>query len=129
MKAEEGFTLLESLVALSLIAMLLLTLFQIAGDGLAKSKKAEQAALAASAGRSLLSKVGIEIPILPGRTTGIINSLGHWELEIAERPKLEKMRSNVEPPLTSFNIRIKITMDNKVYDFSSVRSKPTRTGI
>ena len=59
MKTEEGFTLLESLFALSLIAILLITLFQIAGDGLAKSRKAEQAALAASVGKSLFSKVGL----------------------------------------------------------------------
>ena len=127
MKTEEGFTLLESLFALSLIAILLITLFQIAGDGLAKSRKAEQAALAASVGKSLFSKVGVEFPILPAKTTGIVNSLGHWELEITERSKLEGIKSDTKQPPTSFNIGIRVTIDSKVYYFSSVRSASTRT--
>ena len=69
MKKDHGFSLLESLVGLTIIAMILLTLLQIGRNSAAQVKRAEDATIAANLAKTIFSALGLNIPSNQGPKT------------------------------------------------------------
>lgn len=80
--AEAGFSLLETLVAVALTALVLGAAYQVVGAGAGATRRAERALAAISLAESALARVGSETPLRPGRTRA---REGDWivETEIA----------------------------------------------
>ena len=81
--SQQGFTLLEVLVAFTVFAVLVGTLFQVmsgALQGVGRSEAYGQAALWA---QSKLSAIGIETPIEEGTTSGEFDDEYAWELTLS----------------------------------------------
>jgi general secretion pathway protein I len=70
MPAEKGFSLLEILVAFTLMAVALGVLMQAFGGGTQLLRNAQRQALAASLAQSQLVRVGTEIPLKEGEYRG-----------------------------------------------------------
>ena len=68
--AEGGFSLIEVLVALTILGLVLGTLFQVFSGGLRNVAAAERYVRAAVIADSKLAAVGREIPLEPGRESG-----------------------------------------------------------
>ena len=66
MKTNDGFTLLESLVSLTIISSLLLLLLQSLNISIFQLKKTDTAVLADSLIRSILYENGVVHPLQPG---------------------------------------------------------------
>ena len=66
---DHGFSLLESLVGLTIIAMILLALLQIGRNSAAQVKRAEDATIAANLAKTIFSSAGVEYPLKPGTKT------------------------------------------------------------
>lgn len=79
---EAGFTLIEAIVTLAILALALSTLVSVLSDGFRRAGQAEVVAQANLHARSLLDKVGAEIPLTPGLTTGQLANGSHWQLHI-----------------------------------------------
>ena len=124
MKNEDGFTLLESLVALSLIAILLVTVFQVVGSGASKTKKAEQTIAATSIASSLLAELGANKSIEPSLSTGNTGASGNWEVSIVQRQPPKEVQQKHGFYINTFDVTVTIEIDDQIYEFNSVRSSP-----
>lgn len=79
---KSGFTLLEVLIALTILAVsvgVLFTSFSVTASG---TQVAHRDMGAASLAQSLLARIGADIPIRPGKLTGSAGDL-NWEIDIA----------------------------------------------
>lgn len=126
MTREKGFTLLESLVALSLITILLITVLQVAGSGAAKTKRTEHVVEAASIATSLFAKLGVDKPIVPGLSSGSTGESENWNLNIVQRGLPKEIQPTQGLLLNIFDITVTVEIDDQIYQFNTVRSAPVR---
>jgi general secretion pathway protein I len=81
--SEAGFTLVEVIAALAILALSLGGIFGVLSDGLRRTGQAEATAQASALAQSLLARVGTELPVRPGTTSGDFSNGYRWRLEIA----------------------------------------------
>ena len=79
---EAGFTLVEVVAALAILALSLSVLFGLLSDGLRRTGQAEAMAEAGSLAQSLLARVGTGLPIRPGVTAGELQNGARWRLRM-----------------------------------------------
>jgi general secretion pathway protein I len=87
-RSNDGFTLLEVLVALVIFALAFGVLAQIMQTGLRQSAVARSLAAATLLARSELARVGVEVPLQVGRAEGETeDGMGwHTDIELVEAP-------------------------------------------
>ncbi|MEC9100821.1 MAG: prepilin-type N-terminal cleavage/methylation domain-containing protein [Pseudomonadota bacterium] len=122
MKNDQGFSLLESLVGLTIITIVLLTLIQVGLSSSAQIKRAEDASIAASLAKTLFNRVGVENPIQKGIMKGNENSRWSWELSIIERDRPDISQMEPKIYLQLFDLKARISNDQVVYEFKTVRN-------
>ncbi len=83
---QRGFTLLETLVALSVLAISLGVIYQIFGTSLRNMQYAKEYSYAQMFAESKISELGKGIPVVEGSYGGEINDKYVWEINI--EPKL-----------------------------------------
>jgi general secretion pathway protein I len=86
--SNNGFTLLEVLVALVIFALAFGVLAQIMQTGLRQSAVARSLAAASLLARSELARVGVEVPLQGGRVEGKTEDGMRWHtsIELVEGP-------------------------------------------
>ncbi len=77
-----GFTLLETLVALSVLAISLGVAYQAFSSALQGSSLADDYAQASMYADSHLAEIGIRVDTLPSVSEGAYNNRYHWKLEV-----------------------------------------------
>ncbi len=82
---QNGFTLLEVLVAFTIMAVMLAILLQAFGGGLRNLDRAQDYAVATMQARSVLEQVGSVIPLQPGEYDGELDNGSRWHVAVAER--------------------------------------------
>ena len=122
MKKDHGFSLLESLVGLTIIAMILLTLLQIGRNSAAQVKRAEDATIAANLAKTIFSSAGVEYPLKPGTENGELNSDWSWELIITERYQRYTAQLISKTDLQLLDLKALVFNANTIYEFKTVRS-------
>lgn len=70
MNTDGGFTLLETVVALVIMALGVTALARLTANGLAASEQAERLAVATQLARSLLARSGVDAPLAEGEERG-----------------------------------------------------------
>ncbi len=85
MTRSPGFTLLELLVALAILALSLTAAMQVFGEGLRGARQAEDYLTATALAQTELARLGIEtfVPLAAGRHAGRHDDRFSWELQIA----------------------------------------------
>ncbi|QMU60533.1 MAG: prepilin-type N-terminal cleavage/methylation domain-containing protein [Gammaproteobacteria bacterium] len=81
-RREGGFTLLETLVALSVLAISLGVVYQVFSSALQSSTLADDYAQASMYADSHLAEIGKKVHLLPGVTEGAYNKRYRWKLEV-----------------------------------------------
>jgi general secretion pathway protein I len=85
MRRQRGFSLLEVILAFTLLAMALGILMAILGGGLTQVRGAADASVATLHAQSLLDEVGVLEPIEPGSSGGDFDDGRYrWEMQITE---------------------------------------------
>ena len=79
---QRGFTLLETLVALSVLAISLGVTYQVFSSALRGSTLADDYAQASMYADSHLAEVGKNVHLLPSVTEGTYNQRYRWKLEV-----------------------------------------------
>lgn len=81
---SKGFTLVEVLVAFTILALTLVVLLQLFGGGLRAVSASERHLMATMLARSVLAGIGTETPILAGEKTDDIGDGYRWTMRIAQ---------------------------------------------
>jgi general secretion pathway protein I len=79
---RSGFTLLEIIVALAILALSLNVILPAISDALWRSAEAEAQAEAASLARSLLAQAGTAVPLPDGAAAGQFENGFRWQLRL-----------------------------------------------
>ncbi len=80
---QRGFSLLEILIAFSILALSLGILLKIFSAGVNTAGVAEEYNAAVQIAESLMAKAGVEAPLKPSETTGPENEKYHWRVSVS----------------------------------------------
>lgn len=82
-QAQRGFSLLEILVAFSIMAISIGMLLSIFSSGLRNAAVSEEYTAAVQIAEAVIARPGIEAPLQPERSNGVENDKYRWELTVA----------------------------------------------
>ena len=80
---SDGFTLVEVVVALAILAVSLGALLRIFSNDLSRASQIEAEVVANSLAQTLLARAGIDQPLVNGETSGQFNNGFRWRLRVA----------------------------------------------
>ena len=114
---QQGFSLLEILIAFSILALSLGILLKIFSAGVNTAVVAEDYTAAVQIAESLMAKTGVETPLQANQASGVENEKYHWLVEVSP---FEFNPENVDPTaLTAVLFKVKVTVswgDDNVND-------------
>ncbi len=96
---QDGFSLLEILVAFSIMALTLGVLLRIFGGAGRIAGTADEYSRAIVVAESLLASAGVESPLQPGETSGEIGESYRWTLRVDPYPMDESLMGNAQGPM------------------------------
>jgi general secretion pathway protein I len=103
---QQGFSLLEILIAFSILALSLGILLKIFSAGVNTAAVAEDYTAAIQIAESLMAKTGVETPLQPDQSSGLENEKYHWLVEVSP---FEFNPENVDPTtLTAVLYKVKV---------------------
>ena len=80
---QRGFSLLEILIAFSILALSLGILLKIFSAGVNTAGVAGDYTAAVQIAESLMAKTGVETPLQAGQSTGLENNRYHWRVDVS----------------------------------------------
>ncbi len=80
---QQGFSLLEILIAFSILAVSLTILLKIFSAGVNTAVVAEDYTAAVQIAESLMVTTGVETPLVAGQNSGIENEKYHWLIDVS----------------------------------------------
>ena len=80
---QQGFSLLEILIAFSILALSLGILLKIFAAGVNTAAVAEDYTAAVQIAESLMAKTGVESPLRAGQAAGLEHEKYHWRVEVS----------------------------------------------
>jgi general secretion pathway protein I len=80
---QRGFSLLEILIAFSILALSLGILLKIFSAGVNTAVVAEDYTAAVQIAEGLMAKTGVETPLQAGQETGVENEKYHWQIVVS----------------------------------------------
>lgn len=118
MRRHKGFSLLEILVAFSIMAVALTVVLRIFGSGVNNAVVSEEYSLAVQIAESLMARTGVETPLQIGELSGIEANKYHWLIRInptagsasKSRPRFKSQQDEVDdqpkPQLMAVFVRV-----------------------
>src|SRR5262245_47287567 len=106
-KRQRGFTLIEIIVSLAILVFALTALFQAFSSALRATDATEQQAKAVMLARSLLDRVGEDIPLTAGEKAGVSEDGLHWSIAMSISPLIAPER-RAESPLLPFDVVVTV---------------------
>lgn len=113
MNRQEGFSLVESLVALVIVSAGMGVLMQALGTSARSANTMEERYLATVLAQSNINRVGAEFPLEPSIMSGQ-SDIFHWELEIS----VEEEVDGLEGFLTPFRVGSRVTWEQRARTMS-----------
>lgn len=105
-RANRGFSLLEVLVAFTILAMLLGALFQVFSGGMHAARTGDRHTRAAIIAQSRLAAVGVEYPLDEGVASGTVDDDYHWRVTIGPYVDDQLPVSDSLPRPLSVNVEV-----------------------
>lgn len=115
-RRQAGFTLIEMVVGLAILALSLAVIFNIMSNSIREAGRGERVSKAGLLAQSLLAQVGAELPIQEGETTGRTGNF-RWGLRIRSF-----LTTNDRPqrPVGAYTISAEVHWDEDAQDRSVV---------
>lgn len=105
---QGGFTLLEVLVAFSILVLTLGVLLEVFGGGLRAAGVAAEYTRATELARSTLAAVGIEHPLDVGVQSGNHDDRYRWEVHVEPYLEADEEPPPVRVPVTLYRVRVDV---------------------
>ena len=134
---QRGFSLLEVLVAFTILALSLGVLMQIFSGSLRNADVTRDQAQAVALAQSLLASAGVEATLVPGERTGVLDDKFRWLLRVSPfvqepRPgETEAVRSPLPLDLWEVAVRVAWGGDSRLPEraltLTTLRVQPATT--
>ncbi len=118
MKPHKGFSLLEILVAFSIMAVALTIVLRIFGSGVNAAVVSEEYSIAVQIAESLMARAGVEIPLEAGEISGVEAEHYEWRVRISPvitpQAPIQKFKSQQQeetenaPAIQLFHVRVQV---------------------
>lgn len=105
-QASRGFSLLEVLVAFTILAMLLGALFQVFSGGLHAARSGDRYTRATVIAQSTLSALSVEYPPQEGVSSGTTDDGFDWRVSVG--PYSDDLLSVAESPLQPYLVNVQV---------------------
>lgn len=96
MRSNKGFSLLEILVAFSLMGIALGIMLNIFSSGVNSAALSEEYIVATQLAESLMATTGVEKPLLVGDEEGVEADKYRWRISVEPHPDLSQELAQVE---------------------------------
>lgn len=109
MNKQQGFSLLEILIAFSIMALSLGILLKIFSGGVNTASVAEEYTIAVQIAESLLVQTGVETPLQQGEMSGVENDRFYWLVSVSP---YTSMMEDFDPALSTtalFQVKVMVT--------------------
>jgi len=107
-RADAGFTLVEVVVALAILALSLSVVFVAMSDGTWRVGQADAATRAGSLVQSLLARAGTEVPLREGRAEGQFADGFGWTLQVQ---RFGDAADRAQWPLAAYTVTAEVSWD------------------
>lgn len=107
----EGFSLLETLVALTILTVSLSVILGIFSTALHAAAEADAITRATRVGESLLARLGSEIPLREGVSRGDLDAVYHWQITVSPFQP-EAGLQTWQTPLHAYWVEVEVAWDS-----------------
>jgi len=124
-----GFSLLEVLVAFTILAMLLVALFQVFSGGLYAARAGDGYTRATVVAQSRLATVGVEQPLQVGVISGTTEDAFHWRVTVSayHDDQLPVKDALLQPLTVNVDVFWEDTGGARIVTLTSIRLVPVRS--
>jgi len=126
MNKQKGFSLLEILVAFSIMAISLSIILNIFSSGVNTAMVAEEYTVATQIAESLMAKTGIETPLVEGEISGLEDEKYNWQVLVTSMP--EFVESN-EFSAELMEVQVTVRWPDGGQNFRSIVLNSVKLGI
>jgi general secretion pathway protein I len=113
---QQGFSLLEILIAFSILALSLGILLKIFSGGLNNAIVAENYTVAVQIAESLAAKTGSDIQLKALQDSGDVNKKYHWQLTISPYTVSGEKLDSSKIPIELYKINVTVEWDDGTED-------------
>lgn len=103
---QRGFSLLEMLIAFSILAVSLGILLKIFSTGITTAQVADNYTMAAQIATNLIAKTGVETPLKISEELGIENDFYHWRVRVNPQAFVSPELNLRDLPVELFNVNV-----------------------
>ena len=127
-RLQEGFSLLEILVAFAILSLSLGVLLRIFAGGGHIAGTADEYSRAILTAESLMTRVGIETPLKPGVIQGVLEDRYRWTLDVYPYPIDQNMVGDQKLGFKPFWVKLTVEWgdeeDPRAFDLITLRLIP-----
>ncbi len=103
---QHGFSLLEMLIAFSILAVSLGIVLKIFSTGITTAQVADNYTMAAQIATNLMAKAGVETPLKISEELGVENNFYHWRVRVNPQTFVSPELDLRGLPVELFNVNV-----------------------
>jgi len=108
-RRDQGFTLIEVIIALAILGIGLTVIIQLFSGGLRLAKISEEYTRAMNLGRMKMEEITYQPKLEEGTSEGEFDDTFHWQVQIKKKDLLPVEKdSDFKPPVELFQVRVNI---------------------